>query len=225
MTRTQNITGSIALTGGERYDLRAEYYNCTNPADAALEWTSASQKLEIVPQGVLFPANTPPTLVPVADAAIVAGQTLRLTNSASDPDVPAQRLTWSLATDGSGASINTTNGLLVWRPAISQSPSTNLFSVTVTDDGVPAMSATEQFSVAVLRPAMPQFSSPKFADGQFQSLIRGSAGPDYLVYASTNISGGWKLLLMTNPVTMPFLFVDSINTEFQQRYYRLQLGP
>ena len=54
-----DATGSIALTGGQRYDLRIEYYNNTNPASAILEWNSASQTREIVPGGVLFP-NPPP---------------------------------------------------------------------------------------------------------------------------------------------------------------------
>ena len=77
-----DITGSIALTGGQQYDLRVEYYHNANPADAVLEWTSASQAREIVaPQGVLFPANTPPVLSVIGNATITAGQTLVVTNT------------------------------------------------------------------------------------------------------------------------------------------------
>ncbi|HTQ51674.1 MAG TPA: PA14 domain-containing protein, partial [Candidatus Acidoferrales bacterium] len=220
-----DVAGSIALIGGQQYDLQVEYYDNTNAASAVLEWDSASQAREIVPQGVLFPANTPPVPSAVGNATITAGQTLLVTNTATDGDVPPQTLTWSLAAQPAGAIINATNGVLVWRPAISQSPSTNLFAVVVTDSGAPAMSATEYFSVFVLRPATPYFSLPSVAAGTFQFMVNGSVGPDYSVYASTNLSSGWQLLLMTNPAALPFLFTDPISSGIQQRYYRTLLGP
>ncbi len=222
----RDITGSLALTGGQQYALRAEYYNDTNPAaGAVLEWDSASQARQVVPMGVLFPSNTPPVLAAVANVTLTAGQTLLVTNTATDADVPAQTLTFSLAAAPAGATINATNGLITWRPAISQSPSTNVFTVTVTDSGTPAMSATRSFSVIVQRPAQPAFSPPTDAAGQFQSLINGSSGPDYLIYATTNLLAEWQLLQLTNPATLPFLFADPSPGSFQQRYYRVLLGP
>lgn len=175
--------------------------------------------------GALLPTNTPPILAAVADATITAGQTLLVTNAATDSDVPAETLTWSLAAQPAGATINPTNGLIVWRPTISQSPSTNLFAVVVTDGGTPPMSATQNFSVVVLQPSPPAFSAPAITTGMFQSAISGSAGPDYSIYASTNLSSGWQLLLVTNPVALPFLFTDPAATNFRQRFYRVQLGP
>ncbi len=91
--------------------------------------TAPARPREVVPQGVLFPANTAPALAAISDASLVAGQTLLVTNSATDADVPAQTLTWSLLNPPSGAIINATNGLLTWRPAIAQSPSTNPITV------------------------------------------------------------------------------------------------
>ena len=219
-----DVTGSIALTGGQPYVIEVDYYDDTNSAAALLEWDSASQTRQIVPQGVLFPANTPPVLSPIANATIIAGQTLLVTNIATDADVPSQTLTWSLAAQPAGASINPTNGLLVWPPAILQSPSTNLFTVVVTDNGAPPMSATQGFSVVVRRPAAPVFVVPKVMAGKFQSMISGSAGPDYSVYATTNLASGWQLLFTTNPVALPFQFFDPA-TNFWQRFYRVQLGP
>lgn len=95
----------------------------------------------------------------------------------------------------------------------------------VPDSGTPAMSATQNFSVIVLRPAKPVFSSPTIAAGKFQSAISGSTGPDYSVYATTNLEGGWQLLEVTNPVALPFLFTDPTLVDFQQRYCRMLLGP
>jgi autotransporter-associated beta strand protein len=220
-----DVTGSIALTGGQQYDLRAEYYHDVNPADAVLEWDSASQSRQIVPQGVLFPANKPPVLGAVSNAVIIAGQTLLLTNTATDADAPAQTLTWNLTASPPGASLDATSGLLTWRPTISQSPSTNVFTIVVTDNGTPALSATQNLSVIVLRPAAPIFFSPTFSGGKFQSLVGGDPGPDYLVYATTNLSSTWQLLLNTNPAALPFLFTDPNATNYQRRYYRVLLGP
>jgi autotransporter-associated beta strand protein len=220
-----DAAGSIALTGGQQYPLIIEYYDNTNPADAIFEWDSASQSRQVVPQGVLFSSNVPPTLAAISNAVITAGQTLLLTNAATDSGGPAQTLTWTLAGSPAGASINATNGVLTWRPAIAQSPSTNLFTVVVTDNGTPPLSATQDFSVIVLRPARPVFSSPASTAGGFQTLISGSAGPDYSVYATTNLSGSWQLLQLTNPAALPFLFIDSTTSNLPQRYYRVLLGP
>jgi autotransporter-associated beta strand protein len=220
-----DITGSIALTGGQQVDLRAEYVAAPGTASAVLEWNSASQARQIVSMGVLFPANRPPVLAAIPNFNITAGQVLLVTNAATDPDVPAQTLTWNLAASPAGAVINSTNGLISWRPAISQSPSTNSFSVSVTDSGTPSMSATGNFTVKVARPASPVLLSSTVTTGGFQSLINGDIGPDYLIYASTNLTGNWQLMLLTNPASMPFVFTDPTVTNFQQRFYRIQLGP
>jgi hypothetical protein len=175
--------------------------------------------------GVPISTNTPPVLSPVGNVAITAGQTLLITNSATDSDLPAQALTWSLATRPVGATINAASGLIAWRPAISHSPSRNLFTVVVTDNGVPLLSATQSLSVVVLRPSTPVFSSPGIVSGTFHSIISGNVGPDYSVYATTNITSDWQLLLQTNPVVLPFEFTDPNAANFQQRFYRVLLGP
>jgi hypothetical protein len=175
--------------------------------------------------GVPILTNTPPVPAAIADATITAGQTLLVTNSATDADMPAQSLTWSLAAQPVGATVDASSGVIAWRPAISQSPSTNLFTVVVTDNGVPPLSATQSFSVVVLRPVTPFFSSPGIVSGTFHCAVSGSVGPDYSVYATTNLTIGWQLLLQTNPVVLPFEFTDPNASKFQQRYYRVLLGP
>ena len=177
--------------------------------------------------GAPLPANVlpAPILSAVSNATITAGQTLLITNSVDATDVPAQTLTWSLTTSPAGAAINPTNGLISWRPAIAQSPSTNLFSVVVTDNGTPPMSAAQSFSVVVLSPAVPVFSMPAINSGQFQAMIGGSLGPDYSIYTATNLASGWTLLLKSNSPALPFLFSDSVPATAAQRYYRVLLGP
>lgn len=52
-------TGSIALTAGQRADLRMEYYESGGGASAKLEWSSPSRARQVVPQARLYPAVLP----------------------------------------------------------------------------------------------------------------------------------------------------------------------
>jgi len=100
---------------------------------------------------VVFETNSPPVLLPFADQVVVEGETLLVTNSATDPDIPANVLTFSLGTNAPGGmSINPTNGLIAWTPTEEQGPSTNVVSVFVIDDGIPPLSASRDFKVIVL---------------------------------------------------------------------------
>jgi uncharacterized repeat protein (TIGR01451 family) len=95
--------------------------------------------------------NDPPVLAAITNYVINEGATLLFTNQASDVDLPAQTLTFSLDTNAPpGATINPTNGIFNWTPTEAQGPSTNLITVRVTDNGLPNLSATQSFSVIVL---------------------------------------------------------------------------
>src|SRR5204862_380370 len=75
--------------------------------------------------------------------------TLVVTNTAIDTDLPANTLTFALVSGPSGVSVNPTTGVLTWTPTEAQGPSTNTITVKVTDDGTPALSATNSFTVVV----------------------------------------------------------------------------
>jgi hypothetical protein len=170
--------------------------------------------------------NTAPVLLAVPDQSLLAGQTLAVTNVAVDAEAPPQALSFSLLSGPPGASVNATNGVLTWRPAIAQAGTTNPVAVAVNDNGAPSLSATQSFQVTVLRPAAPAFGSVVFDGGGMQVAVSGDAGPDYSIYASATLTAPeWALLLVTNPPALPFLFVDPAATNFPQRYYRVQLGP
>lgn len=94
--------------------------------------------------------NHPPTIQPIANRFADEGKLLQLTVSATDPDSPAQKVTYSLGTTApGGSSINTTNGLFSWRPASTQAPSTNWITVTATDNGLPPMKGYYTFGIIV----------------------------------------------------------------------------
>jgi mannan endo-1,4-beta-mannosidase len=51
----RTFSGNIALTAGQKYDIKMEYYEDSVDAVARLEWQSPSQAREVVPQSQLFP--------------------------------------------------------------------------------------------------------------------------------------------------------------------------
>ncbi len=53
------MAGQIALKAGQRVNLRLEYIETTGDASAILEWASASQSREVIPQSQLYPAIKP----------------------------------------------------------------------------------------------------------------------------------------------------------------------
>jgi len=77
-------------------------------------------------------------------------ETITITASATDADLPAQNLTFSLdAGAPANAIIDPLTGDFEWTPDATQSPSTNVISMRVTDDGPGAASNAKSFTVIV----------------------------------------------------------------------------
>jgi hypothetical protein len=101
--------------------------------------------------------NTAPILPVLPDKPLAVGQTLVVTNTAADSDLPPNPLTYVLLQAPLGARIDDTNGVITWTPTPTQVPSTNLFTTVVTDNNMWAvndkqLSATNSFTVFVLSP-------------------------------------------------------------------------
>jgi hypothetical protein len=99
------------------------------------------------------PTNSSPWFEPLPTNFFVmrVNETLYVTNAASDLDVPAQELTFSLDPGApAGASIDSGNGLFRWTPACYQGNSNYVIAVRVSDNGTPERSAATNFTVAVL---------------------------------------------------------------------------
>ena len=172
----------------------------------------------------VLPVNDPPVLATISNQTILAGRTLVVTNSASDADVPAQTLTYSLLSAPAGVSIDTNSGALTWRPTIAQSPATHAVDVVVSDTGAPVMSATQGFTVTVLRPALPTLDAASITNGRFGFWIAGDAGPDYTIQASTDLVS-WSSVATSMSPAVPFFWADTNSTPFSSRFYRALLGP
>ena len=99
--------------------------------------------------------NDPPVLEPIADQVIDEGKMLAIDAIASNVESETETLTFGLVNAPTGASINSGSGRITWTPGESQGPSTNLFTVRVSDNGVPSLSATQSFYVTVAEVNLP----------------------------------------------------------------------
>src|SRR3989441_217147 len=93
--------------------------------------------------------NAAPTLTVPPTQTINELTTLSVTNTATDPDIPANTLTFVLVTGPSGMTLDSATGVLTWTPTEAQGPSTNVITVRVTDNGSPPLSDTKSFTVIV----------------------------------------------------------------------------
>jgi hypothetical protein len=171
--------------------------------------------------------NHQPSVSPVFDVFLHAGQTLKITNSATDVDLPAQTLAFSLPNPPAGAAIAPDVGVLTWRPGSAQANSTNLFTVQVTDNGTPSMTSTQTFRAYVSALAKPQLALASMAGGMFQFQIGGDSGLDYIVEAATNLAAGMTWLPLTTNLSpvLPFTWSDPGAGNFVNRFYRVRLSP
>ena len=98
--------------------------------------------------------NQAPVLDPIGNpSASDVGQSISFTATASDPDVPANGLTFTLdAGAPAGAAIDPQTGNFEWTPSAGQGAGTYFVTVRVTDDGLPALDDFEDLTIVVLQP-------------------------------------------------------------------------
>jgi hypothetical protein len=87
--------------------------------------------------------NTAPVLNPIPDQSAVVGESLSLTAQASDADLPANTLTFSLTSGPADATLNTDTGVFSWTPAAAGTYNT---SIEVSDG---SLTNTTTFTITV----------------------------------------------------------------------------
>ena len=84
--------------------------------------------------------NAAPVLTAISPITVVEGALVVVTNTATDSDIPANGLTYSLTNAPANASINSSSGVFSWQTTEVDGPGTNTINVIVTDNGVPSLS-------------------------------------------------------------------------------------
>jgi hypothetical protein len=114
------------------------------------------------------PTNSAPVLPVQGTRTLNPLNPLIVTNTATDADVPAQALTYTLTSTVAGTNvptINTNTGVISWTPTLAQSGTSNTIRTIVTDNGTPNLSATNVFAV-VVNP-VPDFSGIVYTNGSY----------------------------------------------------------
>ena len=168
--------------------------------------------------------NTPPVLDPISDHTVSVGVSLAFVVTASDADIPAQTLGFTLGVGApAGASINAATGIFSWTPTASQSPSTNVITVRVTDSGTPLLSDSKTFTVVVAAATQIQFTAINLSAGGVINLAWTSqAGLGYrLEYKNDLNETTWTTLNDFTATGSTTGASDTVNPS-ANRYYRIE---
>ena len=97
-----------------------------------------------------------PTLPPQSDRHLGLLESLEVHNAASDPDIPANGLTYQLTESPDGATIDSTGTIRWTPPLLGLLPGAYRFTTVVTDNGSPALNAMNSFLVyvAIIQPPL-----------------------------------------------------------------------
>lgn len=169
--------------------------------------------------------NTPPSLAAIANRLVHAGRMITITNLAHDADEPANVLTFSLGQGApTGAGVHPATGVFNWLTTDADANTTNQFSISVSDDGVPSLSASRSFGVTVV--ARPLITDIHVASNWVNVTWTTIPGDIYRLQFTTNlVAPQWiavppDLTATGSAITHTNPFVPGT-----QHFYRVMLVP
>ncbi|MBS0172773.1 MAG: putative Ig domain-containing protein [Nitrospira sp.] len=142
-------------------------------------------------------ANQAPVLAPIGNRSVTEESQITFTASATDTDLPAQQLTFSLqGTPPAGATI-TPGGVFTWTPTAGQGGA-HTVTVRVMDNGSPASFDEETFTITVGAALSPSFQSiGDLAGGAFFSRALGVSGDGQIVAGAGSSAAGTEAISWT----------------------------
>jgi hypothetical protein len=169
--------------------------------------------------------NNPPLLSSIPNQVTCPGVLLTVPTSATDVDVPANALTFSLDTGApGGAFIDPTTGQFAWTPATNQPPCTNMVTVRVTDNGVPQLSDARSFMIVVVSP--PMIESIVTANNRVTISWSAATGMRYRVQFKGRLDESvWSDLPGDVAATESIATKTDTTIGVSQRLYRVVLVP
>jgi hypothetical protein len=148
--------------------------------------------------------------------------------TAIDTDLPPNTLTFELASGPDGLTVSS-GGLISWTPTEAQGPSTNTVTVRVFDDGVPSLSATNSFVVAVrsaTNAPPPVIQSISVSNGIVTITWSAVAGRNYMLERKNDWDGtNWSEVLPAASAIGPTATATDAVGDAVQRFYRVVLQP
>ncbi len=166
--------------------------------------------------------NSAPVLSPIANRTIHQGTTLVVTNSATDSDLPANTLTFSLVSPPAGATIGSASGILTWTPDATYVNTSSNITVRVTDNGIPNLSDSKSFLVNIV--PRPLIQSIVVSNNIVTLTWSSIAGQTYRVrYASDLGSASWNDLLPDVQASGATASKTDSSAPLDQRFYRVEV--
>jgi hypothetical protein len=133
----------------------------------------ATQSFSVVVREV----NEAPVLTAMADRVVHEGMMIVLAGIATDVDMPANTLHYSLSHAPAGAAIDSGTGVFTWTADADET--TNSVTVVVTDDGSLPLSDAKSFSITVL--SAPMIESISYSGGNITLTWLSISGLTYRV--------------------------------------------
>lgn len=169
--------------------------------------------------------NQPPVLTSISNRTIHAGTMLMITNSATDPDLPTNVLSFTLDLEApAGANIDAATGLFAWTPTDAQAESTHIVTARVTDNGSPPLSDPETFTVTVL--SRPLIRSITISQHNVTLTWSSITGETYCVQYKSDLNAPWTSDIVGCVVADgPTVTLTDMTASGQtQRFYRVHHG-
>jgi hypothetical protein len=170
--------------------------------------------------------NHPPVLEAIADVSQHYSEPVSIQAVATDPDLPANPLTFSLDEAPPGMTIDPETGLISWTPEQEQI-GTYTVVVRVTDDNPEAvnehqLSDSVTFEITISGEGSSLAISPIPGSNLMQLSITGDIGLDYELQISSDFET-WETLITLRLTASPHLYIDPGSATAPIRFYRLKI--
>ena len=132
-------------------------------------------------------SNSAPVLPAISNQTVAEGALLTVAAAATDADLPAETLTYSLVAAPTGATLNPTTGAFTWTPSEGDGPGTFPVTIRVTDSA----KATDEtgFTITVTEnntaPVLAAISNQTVAEGALLTVPGGGTDADLPAQALT----------------------------------------
>jgi uncharacterized repeat protein (TIGR01451 family) len=173
ITETQTLTFTTVATDAEDDPLTFGLYNASSgmsidPNSGEFSWTPTEAQgmgaayffsIIISDTGGLTDTtvvmitvnevNAVPVLAALGDQALAETHLFTMTVSATDSDLPANSLSYTMLNAPAGTSLDETSGLFSWTPDVNQGPGEYSVTFIVSDDGSPVLTDSETITLSV----------------------------------------------------------------------------
>jgi len=210
-----------------------------DPASGAFSWTPTEAqgpgdytlRLQVLDDAAVNPlpaltdvhihvneVNQAPSLAAIADQTIAEGSPLTLTASATDSDLPANTVTYSLDVGApAGTMINATSGAFSWTPTEAQGPGSYSITVRVSDGGSSPLADTKTFNVSVTEsnqaPTLAAIPNQTVNEGQALSFTATATDLDLpantVTLTATHTIPGTQPVITASPGQLVFSWTPS----------------